>query len=65
MNLEVDVDGKMTDKLLTDELRKVGRKDKLRSEREDTDEQHDFAQKIQEFDEGYLRGSCFSQPLLP
>jgi hypothetical protein len=46
LNLEVGVAGKMTDKLLTDELRKVGRKDKLRREREDTDEQHDLAQQI-------------------
>jgi hypothetical protein len=46
LNLEVGLAGKITDKLLTDELRKVGWKDKLRRKREDTDEQHDLAQQI-------------------
>jgi hypothetical protein len=46
LNLEVGAAGKMTDKLLTDELRKVGRKDKLRREREDTAQQHELAQEI-------------------
>jgi hypothetical protein len=42
LNLSRGAAGTMTDKLLMDELRKAGRKEKLRKEREDTDEQHDI-----------------------
>jgi hypothetical protein len=46
LNLEVGAAVKMTDKLLTKELRKVGRNDELRREREDTAQQHELAQQI-------------------
>lgn len=46
LNMETGLAGKITDKLLANELKKDGRKDKLRRERQEKDDQFSLAKKI-------------------